>query len=219
MANKHITVLVDNDSWILPYAEKLVQKLTELKYETRLARSADAIEYGWINFILGCTRIISEHALRLNQHNLVVHESGLPKGRGFAPMAWQILEGKDNIPVCLIEAAVEADAGDIWLQDSIQLDGSELCDEWRALQGQKTIEMCLRFVNEYPNISKCKQAGVSSYYERRRPTDSCLDVNKTLGEQFNILRVSDNTRYPAYFEINKQSYIVKIYKTNNNDSE
>ena len=94
MKDKKITVLVDNESWILPYAEQLVERLGKLNYKAKLARNIESIEYGWTNFMLGCTRIISKEKLILNQHNLVVHESGLPKGRGFAPMTWQILKGK-----------------------------------------------------------------------------------------------------------------------------
>jgi methionyl-tRNA formyltransferase len=212
MKDKQITVLVDNDSWILPYAERLVEALRELQYQAKLVRSAEAIEFGWINFLLGCTRIISEEALSRNQHNIVVHESNLPEGRGFAPMTWQILEGKNDIPISLLEASTEADSGDIWLQDIIYLDGSELANEWRSLQGEKTLEMCIRFVREYQNLAKNKQSGIPSNYRRRRPTDSRLDPDKSLREQFNLLRVTDNNRYPAFFEINGHRYIVKISK-------
>lgn len=206
-----ISILVDNESWILPYAKQLEKKLISINYETKLIRNIEAIEPGWINFILGCTHLIQSDKLILNQHNLVVHESGLPKGRGFAPMTWQILEGEKKIPICLIEAADDADAGDIWLQDSIELKGDEICDEWRHLQGEKTIELCLRFVTEYASMSKVAQSGLPSYYSRRSQIDSRLDPNKTLGELFNPLRVCDNDRYPAYFEINNRRYILKIY--------
>lgn len=212
MKDEKITVLVDNDSWILPYAEHLVKALRELQYQAKLVRSSEAIECGWINFLLGCTHIISDEALSRNKHNLVVHESKLPEGRGFAPMTWQILEGKNDIPICLLEAATEADAGDIWLQDTIHLDGSELANEWRSLQGEKTLKMCLRFVCEYQNLTKNKQSGIPSNYRRRRPTDSRLDPDKSLREQFNLLRVADNLRYPAFFEINGHRYILNISK-------
>lgn len=212
LKDKKITVLVDNDSWILPYAERLVVALRELQFQAKLVRSAEAIECGWINFLLGCTHIISEKALSRNQHNLVVHESNLPEGRGFAPMTWQILEGKNDIPICLLEAATKADAGDIWLQDMIHFDGSELANEWRSLQGEKTLEMCLRFVSEYQNLAKNKQSGIPTNYRRRRPTDSRLDPDKSLREQFNLLRVADNIRYPAFFEINGHRYIINISK-------
>ncbi|WP_312257206.1 hypothetical protein [Stutzerimonas nitrititolerans] len=219
MSSNRITVLVDNDSWIIPYAQRLVDGVIELGYEAKLVRSAEAVEDGWINFMLGCTRIVDEHVLSRNLHNLVVHESDLPQGRGFAPMTWQILEGKRNIPVCLLEAAAEADAGDVWLRDSIELDGSELCNEWRGLQGKKTVALCLRFVREHANLAPAKQEGTPTYYMRRRPADSQLDIDKTLREQFAQLRVVDNERYPAYFEMDGQRYVVKVYKTGHTGSE
>jgi len=45
--------------------------------------------------------------------NLVVHESDLPRGKGFAPVKWQILDGKKEIPVCLLETTEQVDSGDI----------------------------------------------------------------------------------------------------------
>ncbi|THF63121.1 methionyl-tRNA formyltransferase [Pseudothauera nasutitermitis] len=213
LENNSITVLVDNDSWIIPYAHHLVQALKKKGFDAEFVDSADKVYPGWVNFILGCTRIIRSEVLQRNQHNLVVHESDLPKGRGFAPMAWQILEGKRSIPICLIEATDEVDAGDIWLSDVIELDGTELCDEWRSLQGQKTVELCLKFVSAYPTLKPVKQqGGEPSYYSRRIPADSRLDVDKSLREQFNLFRIVDNERYPAYFEMEGRVYTVQLFK-------
>lgn len=214
MNMKNITVLIDNDSWILPYGERLVQLFSEKGYCASLVRRAEDVNVGWINFMLGCTRIVGEQVLQRNIHNLVVHESDLPSGRGFAPMAWQILEGKRSIAVCLIEAANEVDSGDIWLKDQINLSGDELCDDWRKLQGEKTIEICSKFVDNYESLAPIKQQGVPSYYARRRPEHSRLDPNKSLTEQMNLLRTVDNQRYPAYFEIDGIKYIISIEKIN-----
>ena len=45
-----------------------------------------------------------------------------------------------------------------------------------------------------------------SYWPRRTAQDSRLDINKTLAEQFDLLRVCDPKRYPAFFEINQKKY-------------
>lgn len=211
MTGSVITILVDNDSWILPYAEKLLENLGNQGYVSKLARRAEDIEQGWICFLLGCVRLVRPKYLERNQFNLVVHESALPKGRGFAPMAWQILNGENEIPICLLEASAdEADAGDIWLQDTIQLTGMELVPEWRAAQGEKTIELCARFVNEYEQLQPIPQTGSPSWYPRRTPLDSELDLDKPLGEQLNLLRVVDNERYPAYIKLGDQKLIIKV---------
>ena len=208
-----ITVLVDNDSWILPFAVRLVHLLSEQGNDVRLVRNASDIREGWCCFLLGCVKIVNEEYLKRNKHNLVVHESNLPEGRGFAPMTWQILDGKSVIPVCLLEASVgEPDAGNIWIRDIISLDGSELVPEWRNKQGLKTIELCCRFVENYESLITEAQVGTYTIYSRRRPEDSELDINKTIAEQTNLLRVVDNENYPAFFYVNGSKYIVKIEK-------
>ncbi|MFG0417582.1 formyltransferase family protein [Pseudomonas sp. zjy_8] len=217
MGSNSITVLVDNDSWVIPYARKLVETLREKGFDAAFADSADKVQGGWINFMLGCTRIVSDDVLQRNQHNLVVHESDLPEGRGFAPMAWQILEGKRQIPICLLEASDTVDAGDVWLRDVIELNGTELCDEWRALQGEKTVQLCLEFVNQYKVLVPVRQGGAPSWFARRRPGDSRLNIDKSVRDQFNLLRIVDNERYPAYFEIDGQVYTVQIFKAGGKD--
>lgn len=212
VANSNIvTILVDNDSWILPYAKQLEVNLDAIGFDVKLVRSSEDIREGWICFFLGCVLVVKDTYLARNKHNLVVHESDLPEGRGFAPMAWQILEGKNTIPICLLEASPgEPDAGDIWIRDMIELNGFEFLPVWRDMQGKKTIELCARFIKEYENLSPVKQVGDPTYYKKRRPCDSELNVNKTIAEQFNLFRVVDNDRYPAYFFVDGKKIIVKV---------
>lgn len=214
-----ITILVDNESWILPYVSILSSKINELGHKCSVARKKDEIGVGDLCFIIGCVRLLPQEYLDRNAHNLVVHESKLPKGRGFAPVAWQIIEGKNIIPMSLLEASENADEGDIWLEDEIVLDGTELLSEWRDLQGLKTIELCVNFVSKYPNLIPRKQKGSATYYSRRTPTDSKLDPDKSLREQFALLRTVDNINYPAFFEIDGTTYQLSIYKTADDDFE
>ena len=116
-------------------------------------------------------------------------------------MTWQILEGLNRIPVTLFEAVSQLDAGPIYLQHHIQLQGYELVDEWRLLQAQATQDVCLAWFDRYREVvaSAHQQLGKSSHYRRRRPADSQLDPELSLTEQFELLRVVDNNRYPAFF--------------------
>ena len=107
-----ISILVDNDSWILPFAQQLECDLSD-NYQCQLIRNANDIPHGDICFFLGCTHIVSKEILARNRYNLVVHESNLPQGKGFAPMSWQILAGKKIITISLIEANDEVDSGNI----------------------------------------------------------------------------------------------------------
>ena len=90
--------------------------------------------------------------------------------------------------------------------------GDELVNEIRSKQGKSTIDLCYYFVKNYKNISGKKQLGKSSFYRKRNSDDSELNINQTILEQFNLLRVCDNKRYPAHFYHMGQKYVIKIYK-------
>jgi len=208
---KIITILVDNDSWILPYAEELVQYFSAT-HQSSLVRKENDIPVGDICFLLGCTQIVSEEALARNSYNFVVHESELPQGKGFAPMAWQIIAGQNKIPVCLIEASNKVDSGDIWLQDIIELNGNELHDEWRNKQVKVTIDLAKNLVLNIKNLTPKPQQGQESIYSRRTPKDSELCLDKTLAEQFDLLRTVCNKDHPAFFIKDGIKYTLEITK-------
>ena len=209
---RRVAILVDNDSWILPFAEHLGREIEAGGDRAVLCQDAAEIPEGEVAFLLGCMRIVPPEVLARNRKNLVVHESALPHGRGFAPMTWQVLEGRERIPVCLLEAAGAAEAGPVVYRDEIQLDGTELCPQLRALQGAKTVELCLRYLREpVPPAGKAQgPADEAGHYPRRRPQDSALDPERTIAEQFDLLRVVDNERYPAFFHYRGRCYRIRI---------
>jgi methionyl-tRNA formyltransferase len=147
---------------------------------------------------LSCGRLLSAEQLALHRHNLVVLESALPQGQGWSPMTWQILEGASTIPITLFEAVAELDAGPIYLQQKIDLQGHELVEEWRALQAQATLELCLAWFDRHREVVAAAQPqqGEASHYRRRRPADSELDPQRSLAEQFELLRVVDTPAVP-----------------------
>lgn len=205
-----IQILCDNpNSWIIPYALQLKSILAK-QHEVEFTHNHDDIVAGDVLMLLSCEKLFKQ--LSLNKHNLVVHESDLPKGKGWAPLTWQIIEGKNEIPVTLIDATEQVDAGDIYGQEIIVLKGAELVDELREKQGEATIKLLLTFIENYPNNQRKKQEGEESFYPRRKPEHSQLDIHKTIADQFNLLRVCDNERYPAWFEIQGEKFIIKIEK-------
>ena len=84
----------------------------------------------------------------------------------------------------------------------------------RQKQAEYTIKLCVSFVEDYPAIISggTDQSGESTYYKKRGPKDSKLDPDKTIWEQFNLLRVVNKEHYPAYFELNEIRYMLKIEK-------
>ena len=212
--NLNIQILADKNSWIVPYARELKKVLNSKKHKTELINSENKIKKGNILVILGWGKIINKNSLNLHQHNLVVHESTLPKGKGWSPLTWQILEGKNKIPITLFEATEKVDSGLIYFQDIIKFKGHELIDELRKEQGGKTIELVMKFVDNYPNIVGKEQKGKETFYPRRRPKDSEIDIHKPIIQLFNKFRVADNERYSIFFKYKGHKYILKIYKKN-----
>lgn len=206
-----ITILTDNpNSWIIPYVEELKQDLTQHNVQ-HVFKTSD-IEGGDVMLILSCEKILTSNFLKLHKSNVVVHPSKLPLGKGWSPLAWQVLEGSNNIPISLFEATEDVDAGAIYAVDYIKLEGHELNEEIKHQQGLITIKMVKEYLNGFNSIIGTPQIGEETFYPRRRQKENELDINKTIAEQFNLLRIVDNERYPAHFFINGKKYILKIYR-------
>ena len=208
-----ISIVVDNPrSWFIPFAEDMKNQLRAFGY-VGLLQSPDNIPEGNdIAFLLSCEKKVGAGILRRSRCNVVVHASELPKGKGMSPLTWQVLEGRNTIPLTLFEAVEEIDAGPVYFRDEILLQGNELLGEMQALLGAKIAEMCVAFVGQWPSILDrgMPQVGAPTFYRRRLPEDGRLDPHKSIAEQFNLLRVSDNERYPAFVEWLGRRYSIKI---------
>ena len=205
-----IAILTSPNQWFIPYAQKLETTIQGSK----LFFDHQAIDETYtLVFILSYHRIIEKKYLQQHQHNIVIHASALPQGKGWAPMFWQILEGKNEIPFSMFEASETMDEGDIYMQKILTLTGLELHDELREKEAQFVIQMCLEFMQNYAIYNKAHpQIGSPSYYHKRKASDNKLNIHKSIYEQFNLLRICNNELYPAYFELNQIKYILKIEK-------
>ncbi len=209
-----IALVSDEQSWFCEFASILANKLKEAGHNVTILHSGKDVQEGNIAFYLSYGQIISSGILAKNKHNIVVHASDLPVGKGWSPMSWQILEGKDEICVTLFEAVEKVDAGAIYLKKNLKFSSTELLDALRLKLGNLIVLMCLEFINTFPDIllNKKEQSGASTFYDRRFPKDSGLDPDKTIREQFNLLRIVDNEKYPAFFELNGCKYKLCIKK-------
>lgn len=209
-----ITILTDKSSWMNKYNVILKDNLEKLGHQIELVSQKNDLTKSDITFFLSCFEIINQSYLNLSKHNIVVHASDLPFGKGWSPMSWQILEGKNEIPITLFEATEYVDAGNYYLKDKIFLDGSELIDEWQKKLGNKIVSMCIKYINNYLTLEGRVQSGIETFYKKRKPADSELNINQTIKEQFNLLRIVDNNKYPAFFKLNGVKYKILIYKEN-----
>lgn len=207
---KKICFLFDkNNDWIFKY---FIREKLDLKFKCEYSFNYERISRFDLVFVLGYMKILGKDFLRSNKLVLLVHASDLPYGKGFAPLQWQILDKKNKIPIVLLEMDKKVDSGSIFLKDQIILKGNELNDEIREKQAEATFKLIKRFLKKYPKIKSYKQKGKETFFRKRNSFDHKLDIKKSIIEQFNILRISDNEKYPAYFEFKNKKYILKIFK-------
>ncbi|WP_289684874.1 formyltransferase family protein [Helicobacter rodentium] len=210
-----VAILTSPNQWFIPYAKELEGKISN----SRLYFSHCEIQEPYdIVFILSYHQLIAQEFLDLHEYNLVIHASALPKGKGWSPLFWQVLEGKDSIVFTLFNADAKADNGAIYLQETLHLNGLELYEELRDKQAKMCQKLCLEFLEKFPTLSPKAQSGEESFYPKRTPKDSELDMTKSLESQFNLLRIVSNEEFPAFFVKDGKKFVLKIYAHDSTDS-
>jgi methionyl-tRNA formyltransferase len=168
---------------------------------------------GDILFLVSCSQKIGPEEIRLYKTALVLHASDLPIGRGWSPHVWAILNGENQIVVSLLEASNTIDCGAIWLKTKFELEGHELLPEINEKLFSAEISLMEHAISHFNEIKPMVQVGEPGpYMVKRRLEDSRLDVNKTIAEQFDLLRVVDSTRFPAHFSFRGKNFLIKIEK-------
>lgn len=168
---------------------------------------------GDLLFLVSCHEIIPEAVRKKYQRTLVIHASDLPKGRGWSPHVWAVLENQKRIVVTLLEAEDALDSGAIWAKTSFDLEGHELYDEINEKLFDAELELMTFAVENFDAVHPMRQESGETFYHRRRtPADSKIDIDKSIREQLALLRVSDPTRYPAFFEYHGHTYEIVLRK-------
>lgn len=209
-----ICILFDkNNNWLKKYINQTSLKNTK-KIKFYFVENLKKFKNFDITFILGFTKIIAPEKLKLNKLNLVVHESNLPNGRGFAPVQAQVLQGLTKIPICLIEAKdSKADSGNIFLKDYFILKKTDLYEDIRKKQADSTLKIIKKFLQKFPNIKSSRQLGKVTFFKKRDQSMSELNINKNIKSQFRLLSICNNDKWPAYFKYKGKKFILKIYKS------
>ena len=164
-------------------------------------------------FLISCNQIVKEDVRARYRHTLVIHASDLPHGRGWSPLVWTVLEGKPTVTVTLLEADDKVDTGAIWAQRRFELQGHELLSEINQRLFDIEFELMDHAMEHGAAIIPRAQAAESvSYYPRRFPKDSRVDPYKSIAEQFDQLRASDDARFPAFFDFRGHRYELRLTK-------
>lgn len=210
-----ITLLCNNpehpvNRWLERWAESHTGQ-----HDVVICRDRKQLKKGDVLFLVSCSQIIDSSTRALYRHTLVLHASDLPKGRGWSPHVWDLLNGAETVTVSLLDAEGEVDTGAIWakrtfpvakhaLHDEID---EQLFDTELALMDEALylIEAGAEPTPQPENVSP-------TYYPKRSPRDSRIDPTRPLSETFNIIRLMDPDRFPAYFRLHGHCYSIELKK-------
>jgi len=208
-----VSILISNPEHpVVPRIKAWQRAMTEWAEIDVIHRKSE-LTRGDILFLVSCSELIKPEDRKGYQHTLVLHASDLPTGRGWSPHIWQVIEGASDITVSLLEADEPVDTGRIWLKKTFELAPDWLWDEINDALFETELGLMEEAVKKLGQITPSKQHETdSSYYRKRTPQDSVLDIDKTIREQFNLLRVCDPQRYPAMFEIHGKKYKLTVEK-------
>lgn len=214
-----IDILCDSRNHpILPFLEDWVSKISnDDKKNIKLFFNKDDLKGGDFLFLISCNQIINSQIRDLYINTLVIHASDLPQGRGWSPLIWQILEGKNDIVISLFKAEDKIDSGDIYKKEILKLDGTEIYDEINTKLSQIILNFIVWGINNIDSSFKpiSQNHEKATYYKKRSPNDSQLDINDSIKNQFNLLRVCDPNRYPAFFYHKGHKYEISIKSVKN----
>lgn len=212
-----ITILsTDPNHPVIASLEAWMNEMSSKGHSPVLVYDKAELRGGDILFLVSCSQMIRDADRAKYRATLVLHASDLPKGRGWSPYIWSILDGASQITLSLLEASEPVDSGAIWLKTPFVLEGHELLPEINAKLFTAELSLMTQAVEQFEIIKPMQQTGdPGPYMPKRTPADSRLDPNKTIAEQFNLLRVVDSQRYPAFFEYRGKRYLIKIEKDAN----
>jgi methionyl-tRNA formyltransferase len=211
----NITILCSDPTHKIYTYLKKWKDLNSKNHIIYLLNSSKDVLSGDILFLISCTEIISKDIRNRFSKTLVIHESDLPQGRGWSPLVWQILEGSNVIPITLLEAEDKVDSGDIWNKSFVQLEDHETFSEINNKIFPEKLKLMDFAIQTFSSITPAPQSSENiTYYQKRTPSDSKLDIIKSISEQFDLLRIADDVRYPCYFKFRGHKYKIVIEKIN-----
>jgi methionyl-tRNA formyltransferase len=209
-----ITVLCsDPGHAVVPHLRRWEAGTRAAGHDVSLIHDAKELTGGDVLFLVSCSQIIAQEELARYRAALVLHAADLPKRRGWSPHVWAVVEGESRITVCLLTASDPVDTGAVWLRRSFMLEGHELLPEINAKLFSTELQLMSELLQRWGQIEPQPQRGdPGPYMKRRTPEHSRLDPYRTIAEQFDLLRVVDSERYPAFIDFRGERYVIRIEK-------
>jgi methionyl-tRNA formyltransferase len=147
-------------------------------------------------------RISQEECAKAKLCAVNIHTGLLPEGRGWHPLNWALIWGKDKTGITIHKIEDGMDAGDILHQVEIPISTNTNIRSLRRDVEQEFGSVIRQF---FWNINQClanarqQNPAHVTYAPRRFPSDGRLNTEATPLEQYNFIRAHDFDTYPAFF--------------------
>lgn len=145
-----------------------------------------------IAFVIGWRYLINKETYRIpNKGTFILHDSLLPKYRGFAPMNWAIINGEKETGVSLLYISEKMDSGPIIDQASTKIalnDTAKTLDE-RLIQLYETL-----IIRNLPQLESGQAKSIpqdenlASYACKRTPEDGAINWQNSALQIHNLVR-------------------------------
>ena len=147
-----------------------------------------------------------------NYKCICFHESDLPKFRGGSPIQNQIIRGIKKTKTSAFFMNNKIDSGNILLKKHLSLEGT-LAEIFQRMINND-YEMIVSIIKG--NYKMQKQKGHVTYYKRRKPKESELNLNKSKEYVYNFIRMLSDPYPNAFIKIGKRKILFKSAKLQNN---
>jgi len=174
-------------------AEKYGFPLTNVKNinDLKVHEILKSIKPDWF-LVFGWSQLVKENLLEIPQKGtLGFHMTKLPEGRGRAPVAWTVINGKREGWVSLIWLYPEADNGDIAVQRSYNI---SLFDDAETVVWKVNKLACEIVRDVLPDLRNGtllktpQDNSKATYWRKRAPEDGNIDWNTPVREIYNLVR-------------------------------
>ena len=117
-----------------------------------------------------------------------IHPSSLPKYRGPSPIRTALLNGDDNMDVCLMEMTAEMDAGDVLLRKNIAIDLNDSNADVEAKVSNVAVSILDEYLQNPKSFVAQPQVGEPTFTRKFVGEDEIIDWNKTPIQIHNQIR-------------------------------
>lgn len=208
----NITILTSSKEHPVNVCLEKWKKKHNKVHKVELIYKKEHLVGGEILFLISCSEIISQEERNKFNTTLVIHASDLPIGRGWSPHIWEIVNGATELTISLLEAEDRVDSGDIWTKLRIEIPKTALYQEINQLIFEAELRLLDFAIESYEHVMPIKQdeSEILTYWPKRNPQDSELDITKSIDEQFDLIRVCDPHRFPAFFYKNGRKFYITL---------